>query len=105
MLSRHWKQLATLHRNPDCLRFIGEPELSDSSSSNSSNMLPRVEMPSNTYTETFLLGLGGTLGREDGSWEDVNYYFMECGHDQKPLEYYYRDWGGQMGPRGGNPTT
>lgn len=93
MLGRLWKQLASLYRNPDCLKFVGDPESSESSSSstNSSNMPPRFQMPSKTYAATLLLGPGKSLGREDGSWEDVGYYFVQCRQDPKPLEHYYLD--------------
>lgn len=91
MLGRRWKQAGNLRCNPDCPRFIGEPKLLHSFSSDSSIMPPRTEMSVYTYSETLVLGPGESLGREDGSWEDVNYYFVQCRRDPKPLEYYYRD--------------
>lgn len=73
MLGRRWKQLASLRRNSDFPRLLGEPKPSETSSSSSTSP---VEMPSNSYAETLVLGLGETLDREYGSWEDVDYYFV-----------------------------
>lgn len=50
---------------------------------------------------------GETLGRGDGSWDDVDYQFVECRESPAPLEYYYRDlsevYGGPDGTEGRDP--
>lgn len=47
------------------------------------------------------------MGREDGSWDDVDYKFVECRENPPPLEYYYRDlfrvYGGPDGTEGREP--
>lgn len=95
MRGRRWKQLANLWKNPECPQFIGEPE--SSYNSDSSTMPPRVAKPVYTLGETLVLGLGESLGREDGTWEDVDYYFVECRNDPQPLDFYYRDLSGAYG--------
>lgn len=54
-------------------------------------MPSRAQLPVYTTSETLVLGPGETLSHEDGTLEDVEYYFVECRKDPRPLEYSYRD--------------
>lgn len=108
MLGRRWKRTVNLKNKPGCPEFLGVPEPSDSSSSSeSSNMAPRAPPPVHSYAETLVFGPGETLGRGDGSWDDVEFQFVECRENPAPLEYYYRDlsevYGGPDGTEGREP--
>lgn len=78
MQVHRWKQIANLRKNPNCSQFLGEPE---SDSFSSSTMPPRPAKPVYTLAETLVLGPGETLAGEDGSWKDVDYYFVQCRKD------------------------
>lgn len=88
-------------------RSIGVSEFSDSSSS--SIMPPRAERPVVSEALTRILSPGESLGREDGSWAERDYYFVQCPSEPKPLEYYYRDlseaYGGPDGTEGREPNN
>lgn len=92
MISRRWKQLGNLKKNPDHHLFF-EPIVSSSSSSSLSSvdMPPRVRNPEYTVAETLQLGPGETLGRGDGTWEDIDFYFVRSGDNPPSSEYYYRN--------------
>lgn len=70
-------------------------------------MPPRVETPTVTEAPTRILGPGDSLSRADGSWSDIDYYFVQCLENPPPLEFYYRDlsevYGGPDGTEGREP--
>ncbi|KAL8116771.1 hypothetical protein AgCh_023068 [Apium graveolens] len=75
-------------RSPERPRGLGELNAfypsSSSSSSSSVEMPPRVDQPQQVLAQTLVLGPGGTLSNPDGSWEDVDEYFVQCRVNPKP---------------------
>ncbi|XP_074325211.1 uncharacterized protein LOC141662057 [Apium graveolens] len=111
MPGSRFKRIATL-RNRYSERPVGLGELnsfypSSSSSCSSVEMPPRVDPPQRVLAQTLVLGPGGTLSNPDGSWEDVDEYFVQCRVNPKPLSFYYRDlseaYGGPDGLGGREP--
>lgn len=104
MFGRRRKQLANIRNKTDRPSHIGVPE-SSSECSSSRSMPPRTDRPIIEEAPTRILGPGETPGRDDGTWADSNYYFVQCPHEPQPLEYYYRDlsadYGGPDGTEGG----
>lgn len=93
MSNRSWKQLGNLRKLVD--HPLGIPETSSSSestsTSGSSTMPSRAEIPVVTEAPTRILGSGESLSQANGSWADIDYYFVQCLENPQPLEFYYRD--------------
>lgn len=90
MFGKRWKQIVNLGSKSNRPKFLIVPKPSESSSSNSSDMPSNTHQRVFTQSETLVLGHGNILGRDDGTWEDVDYYFVRYRED-KSLEYDYRD--------------
>lgn len=107
MLGRRWKRIVNLRNRPDCPAYLGFPDSSESSGS--SDMPPRADRPVVEEAPTRILGPGDILGRDDESWTESNYYFVQCPHEPQPLVYYYRDlsmaYGGPDGTEGREPDS
>lgn len=54
-------------------------------------MAPRVDRNVVSKAPTRVLRPGESLSRDDGSWVDIDYYFVQCPIGSPPLEFYYRD--------------
>lgn len=54
-------------------------------------MPPRAERVVLSEFPTLVLGPGESLGLEDGSWDNRDYYFVQCPSGANPIEYYHRD--------------